>query len=255
MKTLLTIILTFAAARTTTAARSEDKKSEAEVAVQGALVALREVPNDMKVIDDSNKKLAISNQTQTDTSKMLNVQEQKIRNEEAPALMARAQKFDENVQNVLNRGCGANQTTDPNLAKYCNDENEKARIERDAILAAQAAMSKRMQMIADTRKAVSDTVLANVEQTKKNNAAYNDLLAKKMSLQSTAITRSMGIVKSRAAASKACKSLKPNEKASCCLSVISDGRDPKQCDVELIFNLFEGAGVFGSNIVVPGTRK
>lgn len=254
MKTLLTIILTFAATITTTAAQSEEKKSDAVIAVQNAMAELREVPNDMKLIDDSNKKLAISNQAQIDTTKMINALEQKIRNEDAPALMNRAKKFDANVQNVLNRGCGANQTTDPNLAKYCNEENEKARIERDAILAAQATMTKQMQMIADTRKAVSDTTLANAEQTKKNNAAFNDLLAKKMALQSVAITRSMSIVKSRAIASKACKTLSPLEKASCCLSVVSDGRDPKQCDVELLFNLFEGAGAFRSTEVKPANK-
>ncbi|HEX9390759.1 MAG TPA: hypothetical protein VF928_05555 [Usitatibacteraceae bacterium] len=255
MKTLLTIILTVAATITTTAAQSEEKKSDAETAVQGAMVELREVPNDMKLIDDSNKKLAISNQTQTDTTKMINALEQKIRNDDAPALMTRARKFDESVQNALSRGCGANQTTDPNLANYCNTENEKARLERDAILAAQAAMSKQMQMIADTRKAVADTTVANAAQTKKNNAAFNDLLAKKMGLQSVAITRSMSIVKSRAIAGKACKTLSPLEKASCCLSVVSDGRDPAQCDVELLFNLFEGAGAFGSNVVKPGAKK
>lgn len=250
MKILLvmtTLLITLA----TATAQTNEKKNEAEIAVEKAMIELRQIPSDMKVLEESNKKLAISNQVQDDTTKMLNKQEQQIKNEEVPALLSRARKFDENIQNVLNRGCGANQTTDPNLARFCNSENEKARIERDALLAAQDSLGKRMQMIADARKAVTRTTLANFAQEKTNNAAISDLQSKTLELHSQVITRSMSIVRSNAIASQACKTLSPLEKASCCLSVVSDGRNPAQCDVELLFKLFENAGAFRTAEVKP----
>ena len=105
-------------------------------------------------------------------------------------------------------------------------------------------------MIGQTRTAVTVTTLDNFGQQKKNKAALTDLQARKLALYSQVITRSMNLVKGKAAASQACTSL-PLEKASCCLQVVSDGRGPAQCDAELLFKLFAKAGAFSTTEVMP----
>lgn len=247
MKFLLAITLMFAAVLTANA-QAEEERSEAEVEVQKAMTELRQIPSDIKLLDESNKKLAISNQVQTETTKMLNRQEQKIKNEDAPSLMGKVNEFDEKVQKILSRGCGANFTPDRELAEYCNAANDEARKERTSIEATQTDLRNRMQMIIQTRTAVSETTLKNFEQQGKNDAALNNLQARKLTLYSQVITRRMRLAKSNAIASQACKSL-PLEKASCCLQVVSDGRNPAQCDVELLFKLFENAGAFSTTEV------
>jgi hypothetical protein len=250
MKTLLSLMLIFATVLSANAQTGE-KKSETEIAIQKAMTELQQVPNDMRVLEESNKKLAISNQAQFDTRKMLDKLERKIREEDAPALTKQIEEFQAKMRRLLDSGCGADVTTDRELAMRCNAANDNARTERDKLMATQDNLNSQMQMINQTHQAVNTTTLENAAQQKKNNAALNDLQAKKLELYSQVIARSMSIVKNKAIASEACKTLTPLEKASCCLSVVSDGRNPAQCDVELIFKLFENAGAFRITEVRP----
>lgn len=235
-------------------ANAQTGSSEYELAVKKALAELKKVPADMAVLEASNKKLSQSDLVQIDTSKMLDKQTRRIKDVDAPALIRRAQEFDRKNKQTLDSGCSANVTPDPALARRCNAANDLARTEMAAILAAQKSLEKQVKTIADTRAAVNRTTLQNAEKRKKNNAAIRDLEAKKLALFSQVITRSMNVVKAKAAASNACRQLTNNEQASCCLKVVSDGANPAQCNVPLLFTLFENAGVFSTSEVRPQVR-
>lgn len=248
----LSVFATFLVVTTQPANAQTD--SDYELAVKKALAELKKVPADMAVLEASNKKLSQSDLAQIETSKMLDKQARRIKDVDAPALIKRAQEFDRKNKQTLDSGCSANATRDPALARRCNAANELARIEMAAIQAAQKSLENQVKMIGTTRAAVNKTTLQNADKRKKNNAAINDLEAKKLVLFSQVITRSMKVVKAKAAASSACKRLTNNEEASCCLKVVSDGSNPAQCNVPLLFKLFENAGVFSTSEVRPLAR-
>ncbi|HKO57773.1 MAG TPA: hypothetical protein VJ276_18035 [Thermoanaerobaculia bacterium] len=247
MKTVLAMFLTLAMA-VTASAHAEEPKSDAEVALQKMMAELRQVPSDMKLIDESNANLAISNLDLAKTTKTIDKEARAMKDEEVPALIKRAQEFDDNIQVGLDRGCGAKQTTDPELAKYCNTANDEAAIEKKKLEEAQADLLHRMQMIPKRRKDVEVTTLANFEAKGKNDRARDALRSRQQELYSQIITRSMSLITSKAAATKACVSLPPEE-ATCCLRVVSDGENPALCGVERLFKLFENAGVFSTSEV------
>jgi hypothetical protein len=242
MKVLLAMTLAFATALTANA----QENSDLEIAIQTSMRELAQVPKDMLLIDESNKKLARSNQAQTDTTEMLNKQARKLQDEEAPAIDKRIDKLKEKARQLLASGCGADTTTDAELARRCNAANDELAKQRDALKADQESLKKRAVLIGEGRKAVAATTLKNAAQQKKNNADYNDLVSKKLALFQDVITRSLKIVERQAMASKACASLQPLENASCCLSVVNDGKPARECDigVEALFNLFKNGGVF-----------
>jgi hypothetical protein len=235
-------------------ANAQTEGGEYELAVKKALAELKKVPADMAVLETSNKNLSKSDLVQIETSKMLDKQARRIKDVDAPALIRRAAEFDRKNQQTLASGCSANATADAALARRCNAANDAARAEMAAIQAAQRSVEKQAKMISDTRAAVNKTALANADKRKKNNAAINDLEAKKLGLFSQVIARSMNVVKAKAAASNACRTLTNNEEATCCLSVVSDGKDPKQCNAPLLFKLFENAGVFSTSEIRPLVR-
>lgn len=252
MKMLLAMTLMFATVLAANAQTGKEK-SEFEIAVQKAMTELRRVPSDLTVLDESNKKLAKSNQAQLDTTKMLDKLQRKIQYEDAPALDKKIDELNAKIQRTRASGCPEERTeVSVEMANRCNALNAETNRERATLAAAQDNLASQVQMINQTRQTVYTTTLENAAQQKKNDAVFNDLQAKKLALYSLVITRSMSIVRSKAVASKACATL-PLEKAHCCLSVVNDGKDPAQCDLELLFKLFEAAGAFSTTEVKPFT--
>jgi hypothetical protein len=245
MKVPLAMTLAFATALTVNAQTGEEN-SDLEIAIQTSMRELVHVPKDMLLIDESNKKLARSNQAQADTTEMLNKQAKKLQYEEAPAIDKRIDKLKEKARQLLASGCEADTTADPELARRCNTANDELEKQRDAIKADQESLKKRAVLIGEGRKAVTATTLKNAAQQKKNNADYNDLVTKKLTLFQDVISRSLKIAERQALASKACGSLQPLENAHCCLSVVNDGKPARECDIgiEALFNVFKNGGVF-----------
>jgi hypothetical protein len=179
---------------------------------------------------------------------MLKKQANKLQYEDAPAIDKRIDELQEKARRLLASGCAADVTTDAELARRCNAANDEVRKERAAIKADQESLGEKAVWIGEMRQAAYDTTAKNATQQKKNNADYNDLLAKKLALFQDVITRSLSIVENQAVARKACVSL-PLEEAHCCLSVVNDRKNPKECDIgiEALFNLFTNGGVFPNN--------
>jgi len=252
MKLLLAMMLMVA---TVLPANAQTEQSELEIAVQNAMTALRRIPSDLAVLDESNKKLARSNQEQTDTTQMLDKLQHKIQYGDFPALSKKIDELNEKIARTRASGCPEERTeVSVELANRCNALNAESRSERARLEVAQSNMNNQIKMINQTRQAVSTTTLENAAQQRRNNAALDDLQAKKLELYSQVITRSMNLVRSKAVASQSCKSLLPLEKASCCLSVVSDGTNPARCGVELLFKLFENAGAFSTTEVMPANK-
>jgi hypothetical protein len=245
MKMLLAMTLVFATAQTANAQTGKEK-SDLEIAIQTSMRELVQVPKDMLLIDESNKKLAMSNQAQTDTTEMLNKQARKLQYEDAPAINKRIDEIQERARRLLASGCAADTTTDADLARRCNAANDQMAKERDAIKADQESLKQKAVWIGEMRKAVAVITLKNAAQQKKNNADYNDLVAKRLALFQDVITRSLRIAEKQAVASKTCGTLQPLENAHCCLSVVNDGKPARECaiGIEALYNLFKNGGVF-----------
>lgn len=250
MKTLFAIILAFAAALTASS-QTGAEKSDWEIATQKAITELRAATSELTVLHESNKKLARSNQSQSDTTKMLDKQQHKIQYEDWPVLSNKIDELNAKIERIRASGCPEERTeVVVELANRCNPLNAETKRERAALALAQDNMNGQIQNINQTRRAVYTTTQENAAQQKKNNAAIEVLQTRKLALYSQLITRSTSIAGSRELASKACQSL-PLEKAHCCLSVVNDAKDPAQCGLESLFTLFENAGVFAITEVKP----
>jgi hypothetical protein len=234
-----------------TNAQSDGERSATQVAIDKARADLKDAMRELSSLDDSDKSLARSNRAQSDTTEMLNRSETKIKTIDLPAIQERGRLWDIKRQNVINSGCPADGgIMDPATADRCNSIVRPLNIERARILKDYQNLESRAASIQKTRAAVTKTTVENAQKQKANNARRDDLQTQKLQLMSQVITRSLSLIADKAAATNACQSL-PAERAHCCLSVISDGVDPKQCDVELVYNVLDGAGIFQGGAVVP----
>lgn len=250
MRILLTI--TFLLAMVVAANAVQDKKqSDAQEAIDKIMAELKDTLAELSVLDESDKKLALSNKIQLETTEMLNRTENKIKHEDIPALQQRAREADEMRQQAIDSGCPPEGGKAPiDLANRCNPIVRAHRAKVDKILEDKEVIEGNLATIKETREAVSKTTLANAKQQKENNARRDQLKANKLGLYSQLITNSMSIAKAKAAAVNACKSLS-GEQAHCCLSVVWDGANPERCEVELIYQVFEKAGIFSTTIIKP----
>lgn len=231
-------------------AQAQGTKGDVVIGIQKAMGELLQIPKSISLIEESDNKIKASDQVQSETLIMLKRQEDKIRNEEAPALQDRINRLVEFSKQQLNSGCSADVSSDLELVKRCNAANDQAGKERDEIQKATASIGSRMDLIRDGNAAVYATTTENFEKRKQNRAALADLQARKTALQKQIIAGSMSFPKSQAAARTACKSL-PLETAHCCLSVANDSKTAAECDVELLFKVFQNAGVFSTPVVRP----
>ena len=216
---------------------------------------LRDARKESTELDESDRKLAQSNQVQAETHRMLTRAEERIRAEEVPRIVERGRAADVTRQRIIDSGCPPHGGEVPlAVAQRCNPmigahAAEVQRIEADAL-----ELRNRLATIERTREAANETTIANARQQSANNARRNELQARQAQLRVQMIQRAVSAHEKRAKATEACKALTPLENAHCCLSVVSDGASPTRCGPEPIYQAFERAGVFGSAVVRPVSR-
>jgi hypothetical protein len=251
MKMLIATILMLAIVLPT-GAQAANSQSDAQAALDQIAVDLKAALVELTAIDESDKKLAISNQVQIDTTEMLNRSERRIKMEEIPALQERGKAADEMRQQVIDMGCPPEGGEGPiELVNRCNPLAEKHRGIVENILEDMKVIKESLATIESTRQAVSETTLANAQQQKANNYRRDQLQATKLQLYNKMISQSLAIAKNKSIASQACKALSDVEEAHCCLSVVWDGANPDRCGVELIYQVFQRNGIFGTREVKP----
>jgi hypothetical protein len=258
MKTLLTIALTFALLLSANSVQ-EKKPSEAQAAIDNLLAEMKGTLAKATALDESDRKLALSNQTQIDTTTMLNRSESKIKQEEIPKVDERVKKWNTKRQQHIDGGCPANATMLPKPeAERCNKETDALMAEHAQIAKDGNALIEQLVIIEQTRRSVSETTIANAQKQKENRALRDELEATKKlqegelrKLYADRITEALSTLESKQKASEACKSIKDADKLHCCNSVVWDRVSRAQCDVPLIYTLFEKAGLFATPAVKP----
>jgi hypothetical protein len=235
-------------------ARSQEDPDSPQAAIDKAMAGLKGVMRELSSLDESDKALAKSNQAQSDTGQMLKTTENRIRTVDGPKLTVRARLYDQNVTKITAGGCPPGGGVVPAaLADRCNPLITASNEEHDRIVRAAQDLKDRLASIAKTRDAVTKTTLTNFARQKANQARREELQVTRRDLMTQIISRSLSLIANKAAAVRACESL-TDEKAHCCLSIVSDGANPAQCDIELIYKVLENGGAFRSQAVVPRSR-
>lgn len=228
---------------------------------QAAIAKLREemkVPGvRLQALDESDRKLAISDQAQIDTTDLLKRSERRILEEDRPRWKVRWDAFQLSKQQHIASGCPWDGGQLPEAdADRCNRAIIPLNTELAALVKEEARLNGLLADIATTRQAVTDTTLANWRQRKTNYALRDDLEALKASQEAelrklyvAAIIEAVGQAKLRDKASRACEAITKIEESVCCHRVVWDQVPPAQCDVPLIYGVFERAGIFQSTII------
>jgi hypothetical protein len=155
-------------------------QSEAQTAIDEVVKNLSNILVELSALDKSDKKLALTNQTQIDTTGMLNRLEGKIKNEDIPAISERAGIFEARLQALANSGCVFDGSmVAAAIADRCNGENEELGRIREKIVADSEVVKTQLASIQTTRQAVTDTTLANTASQKINNARRDELNARR----------------------------------------------------------------------------
>ena len=140
----------------------------------------------LTTLNQSDAKLKQSDQTQIDTSRMVQKQLDKLKYETLPAIQARANSWDIKRQNHISSGCPAGGGTAPIAqANRCNAETASLMAERAQILSDADAAMKQKAQYEQLRDAVSATTLSNAAQEKANNAQRDALNALKAQLDAS----------------------------------------------------------------------
>jgi hypothetical protein len=162
-------------------AAADQKDIDAVVAELNATVAKEaDVSAQLTALDKSDAELKKSDQAQTDTSQMVQVQLNRLRNETLPAIQARGNAWDVKRQNHINSGCPAEGGRMPvDQANRCNAETDALMAERAKILADADFAMKQGAQYESLRNAVSATTLSNAAKEKANNAQRDTLNAQK----------------------------------------------------------------------------
>lgn len=193
---------------------------------------------ELAALDESDKKVALSNQAQIASTDMANREEAKINAEIGPLQMD-ANAADQLRQQIISMGCPENGgTVDIDLANACNPLIVRHRTMHNSVMSRFELLKSRQSTVAQIRAGVTQTTLANASTTKANNARRAELDALKADLQTQALAEV--IRTKRAQAVKACGT------DSCCLRVVYDGANPRLCGIGLICRRMEGTGIFGS---------
>lgn len=213
------------------AGQSQKKTSSASIQgvdqadIDKAIANLGDTLRELSILDESDKKLAQSNQTQADTTAMLDRAENKIRHQDVPALEMRGDEWDRKRQQLINSGCPSESgMADRATAERCNPQIRALNAEHVQIEADAQSLKDQAASIQKTREAVSQTILANVRQQKDNNARRNELLATKKLEESTLLE-----LKKK---SDSCQNLLRQRDVTCekiklrCGMVQFDGSDP-----------------------------
>lgn len=252
---LLTIAVMLFVAEPT--GRAQKPPGDAQDAIDKARAELKESLAGLTALDESDRALATSNQAQVDTTQMLKTLEARLQRTDIPELRARIEEWNRKRQQYIDSGCPPDGgVVPPALVERCEPtrvalNRERAKLDEDA-----AAIEKTLASIADGRKAVSETTVANVRKRKDNLAQREALEAARVRqeaalrrLYSARIVAAARKLELRAKAATACRAIPNDEEAACCLQVVNDGRKPEQCDVPLIYEYFERGGVFQTPVV------
>ncbi|MBZ5508921.1 MAG: hypothetical protein LAO78_25965 [Acidobacteriia bacterium] len=166
-------------------AAADQKDIDAVVAELNATVAKEsDVSAQLTALDKSDAELKKSDQAQSDTSQMVQVQLNRLRNETLSAIQARGNAWDVKRQNHINSGCPAEGGRMPvDQANRCNAETDALMAERARILADADSAMKQGAQYESLRNAVSATTLSNAAKEKANNAQRDALNAQKAEME------------------------------------------------------------------------
>jgi len=152
--------------------------------LNGILTQSADVTAQLTTLDKSDADLKRSDQAQVDTSKMVQTQLNRLRNETMPAIQARANAWDIKRQNHINGGCPAEGGRMPvDQANRCNAETDALMAERGKIFADGELALQQKTQYESLRDSVTATTLANAAKEKANNAQRDALNAKKAELE------------------------------------------------------------------------
>jgi hypothetical protein len=208
---------------------------------------------ELKANSETDKVIALSNQTQIDSTAMAKKQDARIHNE-LVKLQMRSDESDRMKQTIIDSGCPTSGGEVPaEIADRCNPLIREYNSMVEKIKREFAELLKQQETINQIWKSISDTTLANAEKKKKNDAERKELESNLRQLYAQRINQTiakMGI-KQKAEAAKQCKSISDLEAASCCMSVVMDGADPNRCNVVLVYKVLEQGSFFKTSVVVP----
>jgi hypothetical protein len=165
-------------------ARADQKDIDAVIAELNATVPKdADISAQLTALDKSDADLKKSDQTQIDTSQMVQKQLNRLKNETMPAIQARANAWDVKRQNHINSGCPAEGGRMPvDQANRCNAETDTLMAERGRIFADAESATKERAQYEQLRDAVTATTLSNAAKEKANNAQRDILNAQKAEL-------------------------------------------------------------------------
>ncbi len=246
---LLTMALVSLAAVTANTQKRE--KTEAEIAYEKSMTELDGVLAKHTGIEESNKKLDKSDQAQIEGLKILTKKERKILDVARPELNMKISDFNKFRKGAIDSGCPEEPTMiETSEAARCNKLADEINAKHIALQKEKKDQAGELALIGDMRALSSTTTFENAQLRKKNIAEINDLQARKLVLFSDVIKLALSVVENQAAAHKACAdpNLSPAA-ASCCLSVLNDGKNPKYCSigVDALYQIFKTGGVFWGN--------
>src|SRR3954471_12588773 len=86
---------------------TQSKPSEAQIAIEKLRTEMKAPLAEISALDESDRKLAISNQVQIDTTAMSKRAERHVLDEDMPALQARWDAYRRGVKQYIDSGCPA----------------------------------------------------------------------------------------------------------------------------------------------------
>jgi hypothetical protein len=234
----------------------QTKRSETQIAINKLRALMAEPLAELSALAASDKALEVSNGVQITRGVTLDRLKRKIETDQM-ALNARLEALDEKKRQYVESGCPAGGgMLPPAVADRCNQERIPLNEEYATLTKEDEALKSQLATIAPTRQDVTDTTFSNFQKQKANAARREGLdafnVAQESQLRKLYLTGIADVVKRadlRAKAVKACEAISPLETSVCCLGVVSDMRNPAQCNVPLIVRAFEKAGIFGTTIV------
>ena len=166
-------------------AATDQKEIDSIVAELNATVVKEaDVSAQLTALDRADAELKKSDQAQTDTSQMVQVQLNRLKSETLPAIQARANAWDVKRQNHINSGCPAEGGRMPvDQANRCNAETDALMAERARIMSDADSAVKQREQYESLRNAVSATTLSNAAKEKANNAQRDALNAQKAEME------------------------------------------------------------------------
>jgi hypothetical protein len=215
--------------------------------LNGMKITMGETLTNLTALDDADKKIKQSDDDQIFVLAALNKIEARIINEDLPALQARANEADAVRQSIIDSGCpeGGGEV-EASLAARCNALIDAHSVLVDGIVRDMEGLKSQMNTVVEGKQAVSETTMKNFAARKENDYQRGQLEQKKLQLQFDMVRKALEIPGRVAKASQVCASISDPYTAHCCLSVINDNKNPRDCGSEVIYNRFMQGGIFSN---------